>query len=67
MVGRLTKSGHFGPDLLLFNEGDTSGVYTHELYLASVAVVDRMLSDTEVAAGGDSETNSSQKRLFSEE
>jgi hypothetical protein len=41
-----------GPDLLLFNEGDLSGVYTHELYLASVAVVDRMLSGTEVSALG---------------
>jgi len=41
-----------GPDLLLFNEGDTSGVYTHELYLASVAVVDRTLSGAEVAALG---------------
>jgi len=41
-----------GPDLLLFNEGDTSGVYTHELYVASVAVVDRTLSIAEVAALG---------------
>jgi glycerophosphoryl diester phosphodiesterase len=40
------------PSLLLFNEGDTSGIYTHELYLASFAVVDRTLSASEIAALG---------------
>jgi glycerophosphoryl diester phosphodiesterase len=40
------------PSLLLFNEGDTSGTYTHELYLASLAVVDRALSASEMAALG---------------
>lgn len=40
------------PSLLLFNEGDTSGNYTHELYTASIAVVDRPLSAGEVAALG---------------
>jgi len=41
-----------GPDLLLFNEGDTSGVYTHELYTSSIAFTDRRLSAAEVAALG---------------
>jgi hypothetical protein len=41
-----------GPDLLLFNEGDTSGVYTHELYCASVAFADRILGGAEIAALG---------------
>lgn len=41
-----------GPDLLLFNEGDTSGIYTHELYLSSVAFVDRVLSASEIAGLG---------------
>jgi len=40
------------PSLLLFNEGDTSGNYTHELYLAGLAVVDQRLSVSEVAALG---------------
>ncbi len=41
-----------GPDLLLFNEGDSSGVYTHELYVSSVAFTDRMLNEVEIAALG---------------
>jgi glycerophosphoryl diester phosphodiesterase len=41
-----------GPDLLLFNEGDTGGAYTHELYASSVAFVDRVLSAAEIAALG---------------
>jgi glycerophosphoryl diester phosphodiesterase len=41
-----------GPDLLLFNEGDGSGVYTHELYAASIAFVDRNLTTTEISALG---------------
>ena len=41
-----------GPDLLLFNEGDTSGVYTHELYVSSVAFTDRTMSSAELAALG---------------
>jgi glycerophosphoryl diester phosphodiesterase len=41
-----------GPDLLLFNEGDGGGVYTHELYAASIAFVDRNLSAAEIAALG---------------
>jgi hypothetical protein len=41
-----------GPDLFLFNEGDSTGVYTHELYVASLAMADRMLDGTEIAALG---------------
>ena len=41
-----------GPDLLLFNEGDTSGPYTHACLLSSFAVVDRTLSAAEIAALG---------------
>lgn len=40
------------PSFLLFNEGDTSGQYTHELYVSSVAFVDRMLSPAELLALG---------------
>jgi hypothetical protein len=40
------------PALLLFNEGDLSGNYTHELYVAGIAVVDRTLSANDVAALG---------------
>jgi hypothetical protein len=46
-----------GPDLLLFNEGDTSGVYTHELYLSSFAFTDRVLSASEAAALGGPSAN----------
>jgi endonuclease/exonuclease/phosphatase family metal-dependent hydrolase len=41
-----------GPDLLLFNEGDNSGNYTHALYLSAWAFVDRTMSDAEIAALG---------------
>lgn len=41
-----------GPDMLLFNEGDASGVYTHELYVSSVAFTDRVLGASEAAALG---------------
>ncbi len=41
-----------GADLLLFNEGDTSGNYTHELYINSLAFVDRALTGSELAALG---------------
>jgi hypothetical protein len=40
------------PSLLLFNEGDLGDNYTHELYLAGLAVVDRTLTATEVASLG---------------
>ena len=37
-----------GPDLLLFNEGDSAGVYTHLLYLSSFAFTDRAMTATEI-------------------
>lgn len=40
------------PSFLMFNEGDTSGVYTHELFVSAVAFTDRTLSADEVAALG---------------
>jgi hypothetical protein len=44
-------------NLLLFNEGDTSGIYTHQLYLSSVAFADRALSAAELAALGGPSAN----------
>lgn len=41
-----------GPDLLLFNEGDNSGVYTHALYLSSLCFLDRTLPAAEIQALG---------------
>ena len=41
-----------GDDLRLFNEGDTSGVYTHDLFVNSVAFVDRELTAAEMSALG---------------
>jgi hypothetical protein len=41
-----------GPDVRLFNEGDTSGDYTHQLDVAAIAFTDRSLSAAEVAALG---------------
>ncbi len=41
-----------GPDLRLFNEGDGSGVYTHDLFVNSVAFIDHELSSAEVGALG---------------
>jgi hypothetical protein len=41
-----------GPDLLLFNEGDTGSNHTHPLYLSSVAFTDRELSAAEMQALG---------------
>jgi len=46
-----------GPDLLLFNEGDGSGNYTHVLYLHAWAFVDRTLSDAEIATLGGPKVN----------
>jgi hypothetical protein len=48
----LYSNQDLGPDLLLFNEGDSSGTYTHELYVSSVAFVDRALSASEIAGLG---------------
>jgi len=44
-----TNPGH---DLVLFNEGDTSGVYTHVVYLSSFFFTDRTMSSSEIAALG---------------
>jgi hypothetical protein len=54
-----------GPDLLLFNEGDSSGTYTHELYVGSVAFTDRVLSAAEAAALGGPNANGILVRSFS--
>ena len=40
------------PSFRFFNEGDTSGNYTHELYIASLAIVDRTLTTNEMSALG---------------
>ncbi len=54
LAGRwaLYSNQDFGPDLLLFNEGDSGGTYTHELYVSSVALTDRVLSASEIAGLG---------------
>jgi hypothetical protein len=44
-----------GPDVLLFNE--PTGIYTHELYCASVAFADRVLNGTEITALGSSKAS----------
>jgi len=41
-----------GPDLLLFNEGNASGIYTHAVYLSSFFFTDRTMSATEILALG---------------
>ena len=41
-----------GADLVLFNEGDGSGNYTHAVYVSAWALVDRAMSDMEIAALG---------------
>ena len=41
-----------GPDLILFNEGDNSGNYTHAALYNSIGFIDRTLSDAEMAAFG---------------
>ncbi len=41
-----------GDDVRLFNEGDPSGIYTHAMYVNSIAFVDRELSGEEIGALG---------------
>lgn len=41
-----------GPHLRLFNEGDSSGIYTHVVYLSSFLFTDRTMSGAEIAALG---------------
>jgi len=48
----LYSNANSGADLLLFNEGDTNGVYTHSLYVNSIGFTDDTLSDAAVAALG---------------
>lgn len=45
-------NAHAGADLLLFNEGDTSGTYTHSLFVNSVAFTDEALSQSAIQALG---------------
>jgi hypothetical protein len=52
------------PQFLLFNEGDSSGTYTHELYVSSVAVADRVLNSAELAALGGPNANGILRRSF---
>jgi endonuclease/exonuclease/phosphatase family metal-dependent hydrolase len=56
--GRFSLYSDFdaGPDLLLFNEGEAAGNYTHPLYLSAWAFVDRTLTDAEIAALGGPKT-----------
>jgi hypothetical protein len=44
-----------GDDVRLFNEGDQTGVYTHEMYVNSIALTDRELSSAEIGALGGSQ------------
>ncbi len=54
LEGRFSLNSNLdaGPDMLLFNEGDGSGVYTHDLFINSIAFVDRELTEGEVGALG---------------
>lgn len=53
----LNNSNQAGPDIRLFNEGDGSGNYTHELYLASFAFTDRVMSSVEIVTLGGPSAN----------
>ena len=48
----LYSNANEGPDVLLFNEGDTLGQYTDEFYLSSVYFTDRAMTAMELAAMG---------------
>jgi hypothetical protein len=48
----LYSNENSGVDLLLFNEGDGSGVYTHPLYVNSIGFTDATLTDAQVIALG---------------
>jgi hypothetical protein len=45
----LNSNQDAGADLLMFNEGDTSGNYTHELYVNNLAFIDYSMAAGEVA------------------
>lgn len=46
------SNANAGADLLLFNEGDTSGTYTHSLLVNSIAFTDEALSPTAIQSLG---------------
>jgi hypothetical protein len=46
----LTSANDAGPDLRLFNEGETTGDYTHEVLLNSLFFTDRAMTEAEIAA-----------------
>jgi hypothetical protein len=48
----LTTSADAGPDLILANEGDTSGIYTREWLLSALALTNRTLTAAEAAQLG---------------
>jgi len=48
----LYSNADAGPDIRLLNEGDTSGNYTHEMYVNSLFLTDRAMTDAEIAALG---------------
>lgn len=48
----LYSNADTGPDVRLFNEGDGSGVYTHEFLVNSLVWSDRTFSDAEMLALG---------------
>jgi hypothetical protein len=45
-------NAHPGADLLLFNEGDSSGTYTHPLLVNSIAFTDQALGDSAILSLG---------------
>jgi len=45
-------NAHAGVDLMLFNEGDTSGNYVHPLLVNSIAFTDQTLGDSAIQALG---------------
>jgi hypothetical protein len=48
----LYSNADAGHDIRMFNEGDSSGIYTHELYMSSFFFADRTLSASEIQAIG---------------
>lgn len=51
------SNANAGADLLLFNEGDTSGTYTHSLLVNSIAFTDEALSPTAIQSLGGPSAN----------
>lgn len=48
----LYSNADLGHDVRLFNEGDSSDIYTHDLYVSSFYITDREFSASEIAALG---------------